>query len=104
MTKVISAFNGLMEICTVELLKLDMIAVLQILNFDKQTSFQKVIQLLKDRVGITEVRLEELTGRIILNTKSFNSLEGAKYTLLNSGIEIVEVNKKTSSRQTNKKS
>ncbi|WP_455168811.1 hypothetical protein [Aegicerativicinus sediminis] len=79
-------------------------AVLQILNFDDESTCKKALTLLKDRIGITDVRTEELTGRIILNTKSYNSLEGAKSILENSGIEIIEIKKRVSSRRTNRKS
>lgn len=76
-------------------------AVLQILNFDKKDTFLKVKELLKDRTGITEVRIDEITGRIVLDTKSFNSLEGAIFALNDSRIDIVEV-KKNSSVRTNR--
>ena len=79
-------------------------AVLQVLNFDNQTTINRVKHLLRDINGITDVRMEELTGRIILNTKSYNSLEGAKTILADSGVQIVEVKKKISSRHSRKKS
>lgn len=101
MTKVIVRIYPLSEICRDEKAYFNMRAVFQILNFDDQTTFQKVVTLLKDRTGITDVQTEKLTGRIILNTRSYNSLEGAKSILANAGIEIMEIKKRFNSKRRN---